>query len=128
MTMLLRLCGIAVIAAIFSYIIKKQTDRSPSLFVILSFVLILSYITARIYPAISSLRELTADNLSEGYFTLMLKALGISLIVKTVTEICEQMGETALSSAIEMAGRAEIFILCIPYILETVGRIKELLS
>ncbi len=127
MTVLFKLCGVALIAAICSYVIKKWTSGGTALFVSLTLILMLCSAIMRLYPSLTVLRELMSDNLSSGYFSLMLKALGISLVVKAVSEICGQMGETALSGAVETVGKGEIFILCIPYIVDTVESLKELL-
>ena len=126
--MLFKLCGVALITAVCSYIIKKWTSGGTALFVSLSFIIMLYSAISRLYPSIAILKKLADDNLSSGYFTLMLKALGISLIVKAVSEVCEQMGESVLSTAVETVGKGEIFILCIPCLVDTVESITELLS
>ena len=48
------------------------------------------------------------------YFSVALKALGISYITGFVADTCRDFGQSALASKAELAGKCAIFILCVP--------------
>ena len=47
------------------------------------------------------------------YFTVALKALGISYLTGFAADTCRDFGQTALASKAELAGKCAIFILCV---------------
>lgn len=48
------------------------------------------------------------------YFSVAVKALGISYITGFAADTCRDFGQTALASKAEFAGRCAIFVLCVP--------------
>lgn len=48
------------------------------------------------------------------YFSVAIKALGISYLAGFAADTCRDFGQTALALKAEFAGRCAIFILCIP--------------
>lgn len=52
---------------------------------------------------------------------VLIKALGIAYITYIASEICKHAGEGSIASQVELVGRMEIMILCIPFL-------KKLLS
>ena len=58
---------------------------------------------------------------------ILLKVFGISLTIETVSDICRDQGETSIASKVELAGKAEILILCIPLIQRVLEIIKGLM-
>ncbi len=60
--------------------------------------------------------------------TLLLKALGVSLLSEYASGICRECGEESAASSIELFGKLELLILCIPLIEELLGIAEELFS
>lgn len=48
------------------------------------------------------------------YFTVALKALGISYLSEFIADTCRDFGQSSLAAKAELAGKCAIFILCIP--------------
>jgi stage III sporulation protein AD len=59
---------------------------------------------------------------------LLLRALGVTLLTQLCADLCRQSGEGALGSGVEMAGKAELMLLCLPYLQRLVDTAKELLE
>lgn len=77
-------------------------------------------------PLLSWLREmLFADAVGE-YGGILLGAVGIALLTGVCADLCRECREPTVASYVEMAGRIEILILCLPLIrdiLETARRL-----
>ncbi|MEE0980647.1 MAG: stage III sporulation AC/AD family protein [Acutalibacteraceae bacterium] len=50
----------------------------------------------------------------EEYVLLLLKVLGVALITKFAIDICNDSGNSALGTAVSLAGKAVILIMCFP--------------
>ena len=59
-------------------------------------------------------------------FAVILKALGVAFVCETAADICRDMGQTAIASKIELAGKLEIVALAIPLARELLLAAREL--
>lgn len=64
-------------------------------------------------PLIEFLNNL-AEPSSKKFITLLLKAIGISLIASTTADICRDSGEQAIANKVELLGKCEILLLSLP--------------
>ncbi len=127
MTVLFKLCGAAIIASICVLILKDSAKQASAVIAVFSCLLILSGAILRFSGAIETINEIMKDSKMTDYASVMLKSLGVGIVVNTVGGICRDMGESSLSSGIELAGKVEILLICLPLITDTVSMIKELL-
>lgn len=85
---------------------------------------------------IKPLLELSSNaaELSEGikfnseYIYLLLKALFTGIVCKIVCDICNDTGNKAISTCVELAGQVTIMLLAIPLITALTDFAKELLE
>ncbi len=56
------------------------------------------------------------SQINESYIKIGIKALGISLVTQTASDICKDCGETALSVQVELAGRLANVGIAMPII------------
>ena len=69
------------------------------------------------------------QSVETGYYTsTVMRALGIAIIAQMTSEICRDCGENSTASGVELAGKIEIFILCLPLISEIIGYAGEILA
>ena len=127
MTVLFKLCGAAIIASICVLILKDSAKQASAVIAVFSCLLILSGAILRFSGAIETINEIMNDSKMTDYASVMLKSLGVGIVVNTVGGICRDLGESSLSSGIELAGKVEILLICLPLITDTVSTIKELL-
>ncbi len=128
MTVLIKICGGAIIAAILVFVIKEGSKTASAVLVAFTALLLLSGAVLRFSSSIESVKALLDESGMSSYGTLMIKSLGIGIVVKTASGICRDLGQESVSSGIELAGKAEILILCLPLILDTVETLKGLLT
>lgn len=67
-----------------------------------------------VLEGLSVFTQLSAIN--ESYIKIGIKALGISLVSETASDICRDCGETALSVQVELAGRVANVGIALPII------------
>lgn len=80
------------------------------------------------YPILKFLEDIASGTKIQMYFPILVKALGISLLVQITADICIDSGEGAIAHRVEMIGKSEILILCIPLIKEILLLCEEIVN
>ena len=62
------------------------------------------------------------------YVATMLKGLGVAFISEICAGICRDFGKSTLADGVELAGKLEIILLCVPMITEIVSTAAELIN
>ncbi|MBQ7779700.1 MAG: stage III sporulation AC/AD family protein [Clostridia bacterium] len=125
--MLFKICACALIGAICAMTLKNSAKNAAITVAILSSLLIIGAVILRFSGAVKTVTDIMKDGGMTNYGKVMIKSLGIGIVVNTVGSICRDMGETSLSSGVELAGKIEILLICLPVITEMLSFIKELL-
>ena len=128
MTVLFKLCGCALIGALCAMTLKTGAKNVAVAVAIFSSLLIFGAAFARFSGAVETVSEIMKESGVSDYGWVMLKALWVGIVVNTVGSICRDMGESTVSSGVELAGKIEILLICLPIITDTLSLIKELLS
>lgn len=128
MSLLFRVCGIALITAVCVISLRSERYSAASLTGIAGLVLIVVLAVGRISDALSPISEIMNSTGMQDYGILMVKSLGIGIVVKTASDICTDLGSQSLSGAVEFIGKIEIMILCLPFITEITELIKGLMT
>ncbi|MBE6621887.1 MAG: hypothetical protein E7630_02930 [Ruminococcaceae bacterium] len=128
MTLLLRLCGVAMIAAAVSLILKKSHPGQAVLVVAAGLLLLLAPLLSPYAAITKELVHLLSGTGFDAYGALMLKALGIGVTVKLAGDLCRSMGEETLAGGLELAGKLEILLLCLPLMRELLALLREVMG
>lgn len=113
--MILRLCFAALLVAILAALLSELGFRHKRLFTVISLVLILSVLTGEIEKLFSSVLALTETaELSEAA-KCAVKAVGVGYVFGFTADVCEELGERGIASAVTMGARIEIFLIAMPY-------------
>lgn len=126
MTVLLKICGCALIGAVCAMILKNSAKGVALTIAVFSSLIILGAVVVRFSDAVKTVTEMMNENGMSGYGKAMVKALGVGITVNTVGGICRDLGETSLSNGVELAGKIEILLICLPIITEMLSLLKEL--
>ena len=124
----LRICMLAVTALALALLVKQwKADFVPyiRLAVALTFSILLVSAASPIVDLVQTLMQNTSVS---GYTAIMLKALGVAILTQCCSEICKECGENGISTGVELAGKIEILLLCIPLITEILTLAGELMS
>ena len=128
MTLLLRLCGVALVAAVCSLLLKKNPAGQAIPVAALGLLLLFALLLTRYGEAVEELIALLQGTGFDAYASLMLKALGVGLTVKLTGDLCREVGEETLAGGVEMAGRLEILLLCLPLMKELLVLLQEVMG
>ena len=111
---LVKVLAVTLISAVMIlYIAPQKAEIGFMLSLAAGAVVILGLINW-ILPHISNLEAAfkKAGGISR-YFTVSLKALGISYVTGFAADTCRDFGQSALAAKAEFAGKCAIFILCV---------------
>ena len=125
---LFKVCALGMLALAITSVIKQwKADWLPLVRVALVAVLGTLLLTAA-SPILDFLREVgTLGGISEEV-TLLLRACGIALLAQVAAVICRECGEGGIADAVELAGKIELLLLCIPLINELLSLAREMLA
>jgi len=104
----------AIICVICATLVKGFKSEIHIAVKIAACVLISSAAVLMLSPLLDYINTLAEKTLVADLFSLLLKALGITLLCKICGDICRDCGENAIASGVETVGKIELLILCIP--------------
>lgn len=124
----LRICMLAITALTLAMLIKQwKSDFLPfvRLAIALAFSILLVSAAA---PVVIYIQKLMNDTSASTYASVLVKALGIAVLTQCCSEICKECGENGIATGVELVGKIEILLLCLPLINEILTLAKNLMS
>ena len=125
---MMKYCGAALCALAAILMLRGQKSEFSAYVSIGASVLLLGAAITAFLPLVEYIRDITENTAFSGYLGTVIKALGITLCVQLASEICKDSGEGALASKLELVGKAEVLVLCMPIVGELIGLASELLN
>lgn len=123
-----RLCGIAIVAVICVATIRPiASGILPSARSAIGIVLALSLL-ALAEPAVEYVNALSSAVGFGKYASPILKGCGIAALSHGCASLCRDSGEGAMAEYVELAGKLEIFLLCLPLMEEVLSVARELIE
>ncbi len=116
---------LALCAVLFAALVQKSNKEYALLISLGAAVVLLLVILDRADPLFRQVREMaSAGPLAGEAVSLMLRAVGITVVGQVVARLCKDAGESALSYTVELAARAAVLAAALP----AVGQILEYLG
>ena len=107
--------GIALVAAVLISLLRQYKPEFALPVEICAAVLIIALLLPTVTEILDSLRNMIElSGMDIRYFTLLAKAVGITVIVQLTADACRDSGESALAHKVEFAGRAAVIVLALP--------------
>lgn len=125
--MLFKVCGGALLCVTAVVLLKGvKSDVWPlqwtgSLVMFTAAILMLQ-------PVVTYLTELCHQSGMGDMASLLLRGLGVAMLTQLSSDLCRQCGENALAGGVELAGKAELLLLCLPQLRELMEMASGLLS
>ncbi len=114
---LIKAAAFMLIAAGVSILIKSYRPEYSFILTVAAGCTVLAAALLRISPYFSSLSDIFARaGTGNEYFTVVLKALGVSYITSFAADSCRDFGQSSLAAKTELCGKCAILVLCIPLI------------
>ena len=109
-----RLCGMALVAALCAMIVKECGGKMSVLVGIVGGLIIFFYALTAFSETFSLLGEFTYAKTLSPYVNTIMKILAVGYCVSLTAETCRELGEAGIASKLEILGKAEVLLLCLP--------------
>ena len=124
----LKFCMLAVTGLSAAMIVKQwKNDFLPLLRLGLALLFDFAAVS-QAAPLVEYLKQLMGESGLLTYTEVILKSLGISVLTGCCAEICRESGENGIAGGVELVGKTEILLLCLPLINEILTVAASLLS
>lgn len=112
---MLKIVGFSVIVSLLYVLLSQHKKEYAVLLQLCAVVIILIIILPDIKLLIDSFQSyLDLTSLNTNYLSLIVKALGVSIVTQFAHDTCIDCGESALASKVEFAGKTVILSLSLP--------------
>ena len=114
---LIKILVVILIALVLVTTLRNRLSEYSLLLVLAVVCVVTLTVFDGLFAAITRLKNLfTQTENALPYFTIALKALGISYLTSFAADMCRDYGMSALAQSAEIAGKATIFALSIPLV------------
>ena len=80
------------------------------------------------FPIMERVRALFSLSGVASYAEPLLRAAGIAMICEITAGVCRELGENGIASGVQLFGKTEILVLCLPLVDDVLEIAKELLK
>lgn len=77
---------------------------------------------------LATLREMAGEGGFSAEFAALSRMLAVGYLTQITADICRDMGDGALAGRVELCGRVEILLLCLPFLQTLYALATEALS
>ena len=123
-----KICGLALICVIAFSVVRHMGRDFEVPMKLASAVVFFGLILGIARPLMVYVRQMLGEGAISEYAELLLGALGIAVLTGICADICRECRETSIASYVEIAGRLEILLLCVPLIRDILASVSELLG
>ena len=119
-------CGLALLTLVLSLVLKKDAPAIAFLLTLTAGVLIL----LQAFQTIGGTAQRFSALLAQGGITGSLylpvcKALGVAVVVRVMSALCKDAGQSALAAKLEIAGAVLALSLCLPLLEQQLGLVAD---
>ena len=124
--MWLKMCGGALLLAVAIVLIKSAGGMTLPL-QWTGNVLLIGAAFLMLTPFLSWVSEVCQGAGTGEQAALLFKGLGVAILTQLCADFCRQSGEGQLAGSVELAGKAEILLLCLPSLKQLFALATDLL-
>ena len=112
---MLAVTGLAVVAVALGTVLKQKNPEYSLALSLLTGVLILGMILSAAVPLFDRIRALLeAAGAGSESVQILFKALGLCFITQIACDVCRDLGENAVASKVETAGKISVLLISLP--------------
>ncbi len=123
-----KICGLALVAVVVFSVVRQMGRDFEVPMKLAAAVVFLGLILGIARPLMTYVRQMLTDGAVSEYAELLLAALGIAVLTGVCADICRECRETGIASYVELAGRLELLLLCLPLIRDILDSVSALLG
>lgn len=112
-----RIVAVGLVGTVFAVLLKKESPQIALLAAVATGVMIFMQIAAPLGGLLALLRE-TAEKagVGNGYFSIVLKVIGIAHLTQFGAQLCRDAGEGAIAAKVELAGKVLMMTVAAPVV------------
>jgi len=123
-----QIVAVGILGAVLAITIKKQSPEIAVLITITASVLIFLMVLPMLTEAVEIVNHI--GNLADGqaaYIGLAIRVIGVAYMAELGASVCNDAGETAIATKVDMAGRIIIMVMAMPIIMDILRILTRLL-
>lgn len=121
--------GIALTAVMLAKMLERYAKEQAMLLTLLTGALLTAAAVTMMTPVTEQIDALLADaGLEPQQTACITKAIGICCVTQLASDVCKDAGESAMASAVMIAGKTALLVLTLPLILPLRHILEEVLS
>ncbi len=124
----IKICMIGLVCVFLSLLLKEMKSGFAAAVKIACSVFVIVCAVSILSPAVEFAKNTVDNSTLSSYASILFKALGIALVSQISADICRDCAEGALASNIELVGKAEIILLCLPIIKEIIDLAGDIMG
>lgn len=125
---MMQTAGVALLAALV-ILLLREARSSVALSAKMAATLFFFCAALPLYVLIlGRVEAIFAESGAADYATPLLRAAGVALICEITAAVCRDLGENGVAGGVQMLGKLEILVLCLPMVDDVLEIAKELLK
>ena len=126
---MMQIVVLGLVATILSLILKKQNPEFSLYISIVTGVLIFFMTLNKLSVVLEMIKKIAQEvDVNTIYIQIIFKIIGISYLAEFGSQLCNDAGESAISSKIEFAGKVLIMVVSAPILMTLMDLITKLLA
>ena len=111
------ICGLCVVCAVVSLTLKRYNPEVSLLVSIAAGVVIALQAITIAKPALGKITSLlTLTSLESNITSILFKSLGVCFLCQFASDSCEDAGEKALASKVQLIGKISVLVMSLPLV------------
>lgn len=123
-----QICGVALLCAMAVMLMRNIRADFELPVRLAGSVVLLGLALAVGIPLFEYIKNIIAASALSEYSAILIKALGIAVLTHITAEVCRDCGNSSAASYVELAGKLEILILCLPLVASILRTAEEILK
>ncbi len=123
-----KICGLALVALVVFTVVRQSGRDFEVPMKLTAAVVFLGMILGLVRPLVAYVRQLLSAGAVSEYANILLTSLGIAVLTGICADVCRECRETGLASYVELAGRLELLLLCLPLIKDILDSVSVLVT
>ena len=126
MSSLAAVCGVLLLALVLSLVLKKDAPVIAFLLTLTAGVLILLYAFGMVGSTAQRFAALLAQSgITDSLYLPVLRAVGIAVVVRIMSALCKDAGQSALAAKVEIVGAVLALSVCLPLLEQVLSLLAE---
>ena len=123
-----RLCAAAVLCAVVGAVLGKTVGSLSVDLRLGGLALVFGGVDVLLGSVMEALGEWNFDPSVAKYSSIMLKGLGIAVLCRICSDVCQDCGESTVAAAVESGGKLALVLLASPVVGELISLAADLLD